>query len=184
MRRWKIILSLLILIGSFTARGQEPLYWVNGERCSAEEFHRIDPELIEEIETLPADEESIALYGPEAGNGVIRVTLKNDTPARFLHPEYEEFAAYVTARAAWRDHDPTARVSIRFTISEEGIVTNPEVLEATDKRLLRRVVKALEESPRWEPARKMGEAVSSTRLLNLTLPEGREMPLERYIIIR
>ncbi len=166
------------------ASAQEPLYWVNGRACTAEEFHLIDPELIERVESLPADEESIARFGPEAGNGVILVELKMDTPARFQHPEYTTFEEYLVAAVSWRENDPTARISIRFRISEEGIVSDPEVLEATDKRLLRRVLKALEVSPRWTPAQKRGCAVSSLSVVNITLPMGHEMPRERYIILR
>ncbi|MBQ8307962.1 MAG: energy transducer TonB [Alistipes sp.] len=181
----KFVWGLLCGLGiSLSAHAQEPLYLVNQQAMTASEFHAINPGLIERIKTLPADEESIARYGERAGNGVVIVTLKYDTEARFPETEGEDFAAYITRRVAWQESDPTARVSIRFTLTAEGRPTAIEVLEATDKRLLRRTLKAIEESPRWEPARKMGQAVASEQLLNLTLPTGRTLPRERYIILR
>lgn len=183
--RERILIGLLMVLGAVTkVAAQEPLYVVNRQRMTASEFHHINPGLIERIETLPADEESIARYGEEAGNGVVIVTLKYDTEARFRSPEGDDFVPYIVRTVAWQENDPTARLSIRFTITAEGYPSEVEVLEATDKRLLRRTLKAIEESPRWEPARKMGEAVPSEQLLNLTLPLGRTLPHERYIILR
>lgn len=183
MKKWGFIIGLwLCCITSVVA--QEPLYVVNGKRMTAAEFHGINPELIDKVETLPADEESIAQYGPEAGNGVILISLKSDTPARFSHPDYRSFEHYVTERVAWRDNDPTARIVIRFEVTPEGRLAKFEVLESTDKRLERRTRKALEESPAWQPALRMGEAVASQEFIRLTLPEGRRPAAERYIILR
>ncbi len=183
MKKW-FIMVVLGLFCTWSVAAQEPLYVVNGTRMTAAEFHRINPELIEGVETLPADEESIEKYGPEAGNGVIIITLKNDTPARFLHPDFADFERWLIDQIGWRDNDPTARIAIRFEITAEGLVGLCEVLEATDKRLERRTLKALQSSPRWQPALRMGVATSSQEVINLTLPEGRRMATERYIILR
>lgn len=61
---------------------QRPLCIVNGAPTE-EDIALIPPEDIERVETLPADEETIARYGAEASNGVILVTLRYDEPARF-----------------------------------------------------------------------------------------------------
>ena len=45
-------------------------------------------------------------------------------------------------------------------------------------------MKALEEAPRWEPARKLGEAVESEGILRLQLPVGRPMPRKIELVIR
>lgn len=174
---------LLFVLGALKVSAQEPLYIVNGEvRADIED---INPELIERIEPLPADEESIARFGPQAGNGVVLVTLKYDQPARFDHPEGWSLGEYVTHSVGWKENDPTARVVVRYAITEKGVLEVEKILEATDKRLLRRVERALAEAPRWQPAQKQGSPVASRGyILQLTLPEGREMPPERYIIIR
>lgn len=58
-----------------------------------------------------------------------------------------------------------------------------EVLEASDKRLLRRVQKAMAEAPKWIPAMREGKGVETDHVLRLTLPLGRKMPAEPVILI-
>lgn len=180
---YPLLMGLLLCCAAPAARAQEPLYIVNGE--VRDQIATIDPEQIEQIEQLPANEESIARFGPEAGNGVVVVTLKFDRAPRFQHPEGWSLAEYVTQAVEWVESDPTARIAIRYRILADGGLEVDKILEATDKRLLRRVLRALEQAPRWEPAQRQGRAVQSEgHLLRLTLPEGRELPPERYIVIR
>lgn len=181
--RYKIFIALIsLLCMAERLSAQEPLYIVNGEL--REEISSIDPEIIESLDVLPADETTIEKYGPEAGNGVVIVTLKYDVEAQFKSPHYENFAEYIISSVEWQDNDPTAQVVVRITINSSGVPQIESVLQASDKRLLRRVVKAIESSPRWQPATKCGEAVTQHGLiLNITLPIGREMPRERYVII-
>ncbi len=180
----RLLLSTLLAVAAvLKLSAQEPLYIVNGE--IREGIEKIDPELIEKIEQLPADEETIARFGPKAGNGVVIVTLVYDQAARFEHPEGLTFTQYITRTVGWKENDPTARIAIRYNIAADGSLEVEKVLEATDKRLLRRVEKALAASPSWIPAQKAGSAVASKGyILRLTLPEGRELPPERYIILR
>lgn len=186
----RIPTSLLIgLLGGLLlptkAPAQEPLYIVNGTPRSAEEFRNLDPERIEHVEQLPADEETIARYGSEAGNGVVLVTLKFDIEAHFQSPDHSSFEAYVIQSVNWGEEEAAARVVIRYTIEADGSLLVEKVLDATDKRLLRRTLKALEASPLWQPATRNGKAVRQQGLiLNLTLPRGRHLPRERYIILR
>lgn len=80
------------------ARGQQPLYIVNGvERTDMRE---IDPEIIERMEELPADEFTIAQYGERAANGVVIITLKYDEPARFV-ADTVGFARYIARQIKW-----------------------------------------------------------------------------------
>lgn len=73
---------------------------------------------------------------------------------------------------------------LRYTVDEQGAAAISEELEATDKRLLRRVRKAFETAPAWAPATKEGVPVRSEGVLRLQLPAGRPMPRERYVVIR
>lgn len=161
---------------SVVARAQHPLYIVNG--VPTEEVAQIPPEDIESFETLPADEETIAQYGERASHGVVLVTLRYDEPARFEAPEAEgqTFGEYIARRVKWGSDEPAARVIVRYTVTPEGrAVVNAE-LEATDKRLRRRVLKAVEEAPAWRPAMKNGRPVASEGVLRIQLPEGKPMP--------
>lgn len=58
------------------SKDSEPLYIVNGEAMSAEEFRKINSNSIKEIKVLK-DASATAIYGSRASNGVIIVTLKD-----------------------------------------------------------------------------------------------------------
>ncbi len=175
---------LLAIFGITAAAAQKPLYIINGKVCDSDTLSKIAPDDIEHIETLPADEQTIARFGPEAGNGVLLITLRYDKPARFPAADSLSFAEYIARRVEWGENYPTARVVVRYTVAEDGSLTVTEELEVTDKRLLRRVLKVLEGLSRWEPAMKNGKPVQSEGVLQLQLPAGRRMPRERYVVIR
>lgn len=158
----------------------KPLYLVNGiERSNIDS---IPPEEIEHVETLPADEETIARYGEKAANGVMLITLRYDTPALFS--DTTTFDRYIARSVRWDDEEPVARVVVRYTVAPDGRAVAGETLEATDNRLKRRVLKALEEAPTWRPAQKDGKAVASQGVLRIQLPEGRPMPRRVELIYR
>lgn len=56
--------------------GTDPLYVVNGEVMSAEDFSKINKSNIKEIKVLK-DASATAIYGARAANGVVIVTLKD-----------------------------------------------------------------------------------------------------------
>ena len=179
--------SLLLLLSapSRAQNTQAPLYIVNGEPMSEEQVKDIDPSDIVSNTLLPADEHTIAEYGEAANNGVVVIVLRYDTPPRFeVGDEQTGYSRYVGRMVKWdAESDPVARVIIAFRVEADGSVTVRDVLEATDKRLCRRVLKAMEEAPRWQPALKEGEGVATDHVLRITLPEGRTLPREREIAI-
>lgn len=176
------VLSTIVPLFSFA---QQPLIIVNGRTTELTDLKAIDPQDIESVETEPADEESVEKYGPRANNGIVRVTLRYDEPARFTVAD-ASFADYIASHVKWTDNDPAARVSLRYTIGEDGCITVGEVLESTDNRLKRRILQAMDEAaknPLWQPARRDGRPVATERVLTLQLPEGKSMPREPYIIL-
>ena len=183
----KRLTMLLLLAGALVAGTAgaavpkpRPLYIVNGKVM--DEIQQIPPEEIERVETLPADEETIARYGQRAAHGVILITLRYDEPASF--PADTTFGSYIARQVRWEDNDPVARVVLRYTVTPEGIVRVDETLESTDNRLKRRVLKAVEESPRWQPALKNGLPIASEGILSIQLPEGRRMPRQVELVYR
>ena len=180
---------LLIVLSAPDAAAQSrkrmPLYIVNGERMTEEQVKDINPKDIVDNHLLPADEQTIERYGHEAANGVVVITLRYDTPARFeIEGEVTKYSAYIADRVKWDETDPVARIIISFKVKADGSVAEFDVLEATDKRLLRRIEKAMAEAPRWQPALKDGKGVETTHLLKVTLPKGRTMPRERVVRIQ
>lgn len=161
-----------------------PLYIVNGKRMSYADAKEISPRNILSEKMLPADEQTIEKYGAEASNGVVLITLRYDTPARFvLDGKEQRYSGYIAQQVKWEDSDPVARVVIAFKVNADGSVSEREVLEASDKRLLRRVQKAMAEAPKWIPAMREGKGVETDHVLRLTLPLGRKMPAEPVILI-
>lgn len=145
MKKQLILLFTLIFTGIFSAAAQDPIYVVNGQVVS--DIRNIPPGDIESTEMLPADEQAIARYGTEASNGVILITLRYDTPARF--PEADgSFNDYISAQTDWDDSLPAARVVLRYKITTDGRTVPTDELEATDRRLRRRVIDAVEKAPR------------------------------------
>ena len=161
-----------------------PLYIVNGKRMSYADAKDISPRNILSEKMLPADEQTIEKYGVEASNGVVLITLRYDKPARFvLDGKEQRYSGYIAQQVKWEDSDPVARVVIAFKVNADGSVSEREVLEASDKRLLRRVQKAMAEAPKWIPAMREGKGVETDHVLRLTLPLGRKMPAEPVILI-
>lgn len=189
--RWLRLLAVSLLALSAVVplpaqNTQMPLYIVNGVRMSEDQVKEIDPSDIVSNTLLPADEQTIAEYGEQANNGVVVIVLRYDTPPRFeVDGEQTGYSRYVADMVKWDpESDPLARVIIAFTVEPDGSVSVRDVLEATDKRLCRRVLKAMEEAPRWIPAKKDGEGVATDHVLRVTLPERRPRPVARASVIR
>lgn len=162
-----------------------PLYIVNGERMSEDDVKEIDPSDIVSNELLAVDEAVIEKYGHDAANGVVVITLRYDTPARFeVDGEEAKYSSYIAERVKWNEIDGVARVIMSFTVSGDGTVTEKEVLEATDRRLLSRIRKEMKLAPKWISAKKDGKGITTDHILRITLPIGRTMPRERAILIR
>lgn len=178
MRR---LLLFIVLLTATSLRAQEPLYVVNG--TIVESIEHIPHEDIERIDVLPADEESIARWGTAASEGVILVTLRYDTPARFEVANCNNFTEYLAATVKWDERMPAERVSLRLTIDEQGNATIAEILESTSRQFLKRVQRAIDAAPRWIPATRDGVAQQSIHLVNIQLPRGKQLPTEQGVII-
>lgn len=172
---------LLSLLAATPLAAQQPLYIVNGKEV--EQIASIPPEQIESVETLPADEQTVARYGARACEGVILVTLRYDTPARFA-ADTLAFGSYLARHIAWPDDEPAARVVVRYTVTAAGELRIGQVLESTDPRLRRRVLKVMAAAPPWEPALKEGRPVESRGVVRIQLPEGKPLRRMPELVIR
>lgn len=171
---------LLMLATIVPAAAQQPLYIVNG--VVSEQIASIPPGDIETVESLPADEQTIARYGERAAHGVILITLNYDQPATFKADT--TFASYIAQHVTWGATEPAARVVLRYRITPEGETIIEQELESTDSRLKRRVMKALATAPRWSPAQKDGKPVTSEGVLHIQLPAGKPMPHPVELVFR
>lgn len=185
MKRLHLLIALLLLPFVASAQRGNPLIFVNGEPMTSAELAAIEPEDVLNFETLPADEQTIEKYGQEASNGVILLELRYDEEARFVVDGVEQsFSDYIASQVKWGEAEPVAQVIISYTVDAEGRVCDFDTLNSTDRRLLRRILKAMESSPQWIPATKDGKGVARRKVLRVTLPRGKELPPERVILMR
>jgi hypothetical protein len=147
-----------------------------------ESVRHIPEDNIEHIDHLEANDETVAKYGVRANNGVIIVTLCYDKEAEFSGGE--SLADYVEERVKWDDNWGVARFVARYTIGTDGSFRLGTELESTDHQLRKRVLKVLQDMPKWKPATKQGKVVESDYVLSVQLPQGKAMPKEPYIVIR
>ena len=174
-----VILATLCAIEAYAYK---PLYVVNG--TVVDSIEHIPHENIECIDNLPANEETIAKWGIEASEGVILVTLRYDQNATFHYGEFDNFTEYLASVVRWDSTMPAERVSLRIEVDSNGKATISEVISSTSKQYLKRVTRAIEEAPLWQPAKKSGVATHSQHLVNLQLPKGKNLPKEMGVIIR
>lgn len=178
----RCLISLIIsLLCATIAVAQQPMYVVNG--VVVDGIDSIPQSDIESIDVLPADEETIAQWGMAASEGVIVVRLIYDTPASFYYEGTDNFTTYLSKHVKWGANMPAERVSLRVTIDTEGVAHVTEVLDSTSRQFLKRVMKAIDEAPRWQPAMRDGKPIESLHLVNLQLPVGKEIPAEQFVII-
>ena len=165
---------------SATAQTQTPLYIVNG--VEMESVKHIAEANIEHIDHLEANETTVAKYGERANNGVIIISLRYDKEAKFALNR--PLAEYVSERVKWDENWGVARFVARYTIGADGSFQLGSILESTDNQFRKRVLKALQDMPKWQPATKQGKAVESEYILAVQLPKGKVMPKEPYVVIR
>ena len=178
----RVLLTILSLFITMEIYAYKPLYVVNGN--IVESIEHIPHDDIERIDNLPANEETIAKWGIEASEGVILVTLRYDQNATFHYGEFDNFTEYLASVVRWDSTMPAERVSLRIEVDSNGKATISEVISSTSKQYLKRVTRAIEEAPLWQPAKKSGVATHSQHLVNIQLPKGKNLPKEMGVIIR
>lgn len=175
------MLIVAILFGAVSLYAQQPMYVVNGQ--VVDNIDNIPHEAIERIDVLPANEQTIAMWGSGAGEGVIIVRLRYDQEATFCYEDFTSFTDYLASRVRWDENMPAERVSLRIVVDTQGSTSIVEVLESTSRQFLKRVERAISEAPKWQPAMRDGMAMESTHLVNLLLPKGKELPDEHVVIL-
>lgn len=178
----RCVITILAIICTIETYAYKPLYVVNGEVM--ESIEHIPHEDIESIDNLPANEETIAKWGMGASEGVILVTLRYDKRATFSYEGYDNFTEYLASTVNWSNTMTAERISLRIMVDSSGRATIHEVISSTSKQFLKRVTRAIESAPLWNPAKRHGVAIESLHLVNLQLPKGKSIPKEMGIIIR
>ena len=99
--------SPMIRVRGFSSNASsDPLYVVDGLRVSAKDISGIDPNTIESMEVLK-DAASAAIYGAQAGNGVVLITTKQGKKG-------------------------TAKIGYEYQLSMQSLGKLPKVMKAND----------------------------------------------------
>ena len=149
---------------------------------SEEEFSHIDPSRISSMEILK-DQQAIEKYGPKAANGVVKVSMKlpieldevvvvrrheeSDELIPFRVIETKDFpsfqgggmenfqkwlAASITPPSLDKcNHSGTVEAS--FAVGKDGYIKDVEIVSGVCEELDNLVLKAISDSPKWEPAK-------------------------------
>ena len=127
MIKLRLIILLLLALRSVERLSAQifehrlPIYIVNGQRMDEEKVKAIHPADIVSNELLTVDEAVIEKYGHDAANGVVVITLRYDTPARFeVDGKEAKYSTYIAERVKWSEIEDVARVVISFTVEAAG----------------------------------------------------------------
>ncbi|MFI3319605.1 MAG: TonB-dependent receptor [Rikenellaceae bacterium] len=165
---------------SSDSAANKPLYVINGNIDEDVNIDDIPSGIITNIEVIKG-EDAVEKYGQKGSNGVILISLRYDTSPLFS--KKISFHDYIIESIKWEDTDPVARVIFRYKIKTNGTVELIEIMESTDSRMRKRIVKAVSSAPKWErPAKLNGKPVETISAERIQLPLGKRFPGE--IIIR
>lgn len=173
----------MVIISSLESQQNKPLFIVDGvifEDGNIESIHQDD---IDRIDVLKG-EQALKEYGERGANGVVRIFTKmraydvspvfpgceglegeeqlNCSAKSFLTQVYRNIKYPTSARNA----NIEGMVVVKYTISEEGKVTNARIARKLDEALDAEVLRVIGELPDWKPALKDGKPVA----VDLVLP--------------
>ena len=157
-----------------------PLYVVDGVIVT--ETNNIDPKSIESISVLKGDT-GIKEYGEQGKNGVVLITLKKEKEVFVVVEEMPEYPGGVLALKAFvastlkyptiaLENRIQGQVNVRFTVSEDGSVTDAKIKSGVDPSLDQEAVRIVNSMPKWKPGTQRGKPVSVVYELpiNFTYP--------------
>ena len=152
----------------------------------------IDVDQVARLSVLP-EKEAAEKYGEKGKKGVIEILTRKKAaelgikvPAQRKSPEdyptfqgesFTKFSNWLAERikypadAAARGKE--GRVTVNYVIQPDGTISKPTVMSASDQTLGEAVVRAINESPRWEPAKnnEIQDPFSTTVTVKFELPD-------------
>jgi TonB-dependent SusC/RagA subfamily outer membrane receptor len=157
---------------------RQPLYVVDGKVLPVANFGELNPQSIESLEVLK-DDAATTTYGEKGRNGVIVIVTKKE----FREPVDKRFtitdavATFPGGIGAWqqfvntnlRRNTPytnhalpgTYTAIVSFTVGKDGALSAIKADNNPGYGAAEEAVRLLENSPKWIPALKNGEAISS-----------------------
>ncbi len=165
---------------------------VLSEKLYPDAVKDIDVDQVAKMSLLP-EKEAVGKYGERGRKGAIEIITRKKAaelgikvPAQRKSPEdyptfrgesFAKFGDYLAGKikypadAAARGKD--GRVTVNYVIQPDGTISKPTVMSASDQSLGEAVVKAINESPRWEPAKnnEIQDPFSTSVTVKFELPD-------------
>jgi TonB family protein len=117
------------------------------------------PAAEESVPEAPATAEATGTFTPDKEEEPIPFILVEKKP-RFQGGNANSFSRWVNQHLQYpaeaKDHQIQGRVTLQFTVETDGSVANIKVLRSPDPLLSEAAVKAISESPKWEPGTQRG----------------------------
>jgi len=149
---------------------EKPLYIVDGTIMKSKNLEEIDPNTIGSIDVLKG-ETATKLYGDQGKNGVVLIHLKKQEEVFIIVEEMPEYPGGVLALKSFvtsslkypaiaLENGIQGQVNVRFTVSEDGSVTNAKIEGSVDPSLDQEALRIVNSMPKWKPGTQRGKPVS------------------------
>ncbi|MBR4336858.1 MAG: TonB family protein [Bacteroidaceae bacterium] len=171
-----------------------PLYVVDGNVVSAEEFKNLNPDDIESMEVLKG-EAATSQWGSRGENGAVVATTKKaaskaaDEPADAelevfnvveKMPEFEGgvqnllkfLKANITYPEEAKKNGTQGRVVVQFVVDKDGSITDAKIVKSVSPELDAEALRVVKIMPKWTPGEQKGEKVR----VKFTLPVQFKLP--------
>ncbi len=176
---------------------------VLSEKPQIQALNDIDENQIARMSVLPY-KEATAKYSEKGKNGVVEITTRKKAaelgmkyPFRRTNPEdyptfygesYLKFNAWLADNIKYPSDAASrgieGRVTVNFVIQPDGSLTNPTIMSSHDQSISDAVIKAVKESPRWDPAKnqQVQDPFATTATVKFSLP-GKITPDDTYVMV-
>ena len=165
------------------AQEGDPIIFIDGKEYKGL-LKDVDLESIESVSVLK-DKAATAAYGEKGANGVIVITTKGnknkfssanpggsvpfqevDEKPTFNGGDANEFSKWVASQLQYPAEAKAAkvqgRVTLQYTVTEDGSVKDVAVLRGINEQLDAEAVRVVSSSPKWNPGKRDGKPVPVT----------------------
>lgn len=158
-----------------TEAGKQPLFIVDGVRMDEKQVKAISPDKIASISVLK-DKAAIDVYGQEAKNGVVEITLKDQNVSKndellVAVEEMPEFPGgapklleYLSQNIRYpkdaEEAKKQGRVIVSFVVEKDGSISDAKVVKSVDPSLDAEALRVVNTMPNWIPGKQSGKAVN------------------------
>ena len=157
-----------------TEPGKKPLFIVDGVRMDEKKAKALSPSEISSISVLK-DKAAIDLYGQDAKDGVVVITLKKNVNGEAsdvfdvveVMPQFPGGAPklfeYLSQNIRYpkeaMEADKQGRVIITFVVGKDGSISDARVVKSVDPLLDAEGLRVISTMPNWTPGTQGGKAV-------------------------